>query len=177
MCALYQGVPVDTTIGFSALNGLVMGTLCGAIDPGILIYFMRRGMDVADLEELLYCRCRLLGVSGISSDMGDPLTRSDPSARQAIEIFVFRVVREIYVLAATMAGLDVIVFTAGIGENAGVICALVCSRLQWLGVQVDPTANNVNGLRINALSSKVDVFVIPTGEELVTARHTTALLS
>jgi len=177
LCALKDGRSVDTTMGLTALDGLVMGTRCGALDPGVLPYLMRQhGMDAAGLEDLLYCKSGLLGVSGISADMRVLLASDDPRAREAIDLFVFRIAREIGALAASLGGLDGLVFTAGIGENSPEIRRLVCARTAWLGVSLDEAVNNGHGPLINAPGSRVAVWAIPTDEEAMIARHTIALL-
>jgi acetate kinase len=177
LCALHDGRSQDTTMGFSTLDGLVMGTRCGALDPGILLHLMRQGMDVGALEELVYQHSGLLGVSGISDDMRALLVSSDPHAKEAIDLFAFRVAREVGALAATLDGLDGIVFTAGIGENSPEIRGLICARLAWLGLSLDPVANSEGRCLISAPASRVVVWVVPTDEEAVIARHTIALLT
>lgn len=156
-----------------------MGTRCGSLDPGVLIYLLReRNYDAATLEHLLYHESGLLGLSGgLSSDMRD-LSNSDSAlAREAIEVFVHRLVREIGALAATAGGFDALVFTGGIGEHAPLIRAATCAALHWLGVELDSTANAANALRLHSAHSRVGVWMIPTDEELVIARHCVQLLS
>lgn len=177
LCALYGGQSVDTTMGFSALDGLVMGTRCGALDPGIILHLMRQGMSAAALEDLLYSRSGLLGVSEISSDMRTLLASPDPRAREAIDLFVSRIVREIGALAAMLGGLDGLVFTGGIGENAAEIRRLVSARLTWLGLSLDAAANMAHQPLISMSTSGVAAWVIPTDEELVIARQTISLLA
>ncbi len=173
LCAMHAGESVDTTMGFTALDGLPMGTRCGALDPGVLLYLLQeKGMDTAAVEKLLYHRSGLLGVSGLSSDMRILLRSPEPRAAAAIEVFVFRIAREIAALAATLGGLDGIVFTAGIGEHAPKIRRLVCERASWLGVKLDLQANRTGEPRISASDSHVAVWVIPTNEEAMIARHT-----
>jgi acetate kinase len=177
LCALADGVSMDTTMGFTPLDGLVMGTRCGAIDPGCLLYLMReRHMDAAALEDLLYRRSGLKGVSGISSDMRDLLASKDPRAEEAIDLFTFHVAREMAALCATLGGLDGLVFTAGIGENAPEIRRRICERAAWMGIALDPAANRANASVVSASHSAVAVWVIPTDEELMIARYAKALL-
>jgi acetate kinase len=170
-----DGRSVDTSMGFSALDGLVMGTRCGALDPGVLLYLMRQGLDAAALEEMLYSHAGLLGVSGISDDMRILLASESPRAADAIDLFVFRAVREAAALVSSMGGLDGIVFTAGIGENSPEIRRRICERLSWLGLTIDSAANEENRLEIQALSSRIRAWVVPTDEELVIARGTFSL--
>ena len=177
MCALSAGRSVATTMGFTALDGLAMGTRCGAIDPGVLLYLMdERRMDARALEQLLYRESGLLGVSGLSSDMRELLASPDPRAREAVDLFCYRIVRELGSLAAALGGLDAIVFTAGIGEHAAPVRAAVCRDAAWLGVEMDAEANAAKGPRISTAASRVAVWVIPTDEELMIARHTRAFL-
>jgi len=178
MCACRFGQSAATTMGFTPLDGLMMGTRTGAIDPGVLVYLMdRHQMDARALEKLLYHESGLLGVSGLSSDMRTLLTSSDPRAAEAVELFVYRIRRELGSLAATLGGLDAIVFTGGIGENAPPIRAKVCQNAGWLGVELNDAANIAGGPRISTANSKVAVWVIPTNEELMIARHTRKLLA
>jgi acetate kinase len=173
LCALDAGKSVDTTMGFTALDGLPMGTRCGALDPGVLLYLLQeRGMDAAAIEDLLYRRSGLLGISGVSGDMRVLLASADPRAAEAIEFFVFRIARELAALAATLRGLDGIVFTAGIGERAPEIRRRVCELAAWLGVVLDEDANVANRPLVSAADSPVAVWVIPTDEEAMIARHT-----
>ena len=177
LCAMDGGRSVDTTMGFTPLDGLVMGTRCGAIDPGVILYLLRQHeMTVAELEDLLYHRSGLLGVSGISNDVRTLLADDAPAAREALELFAFHVARQTGALTATLGGLDGFVFTAGIGENAPTIRSDICDRLHWLGVVLDETANLRGTGRISTLDSVVEVWVIPTDEELMIARHTAATL-
>ena len=174
LCAMRNGRSVDTTMGFTALDGLVMGTRCGSIDPGVLLYLLQQhGMDAAQLEDLLYRRSGLLGVSGgLASDMRTLLASDAAAAGEAIELFVFRIAREFGALGASMGGVDGLVFTAGIGEHAPAIRRAVCARLGWLGVRIDETANARNALTISTPDSRLAVHVIPTDEEAMIARHT-----
>jgi acetate kinase len=178
LCALREGRSVDTTMGFTPLDGLVMGTRCGDLDPGVVLYLQRRyELFVDQVEDLLYRRSGLLGVSGaIASDMRALLASTDPRAKEAIDLFVFRAVREIGALAGTLGGLDGLVFTAGIGEHAAEIRGMICGRLAWLGVVLDPEANARHAACIGAPASSVAVWVIPTDEELMVARHTLAAI-
>ena len=173
LCALRDGVSIDTTMGFTALDGLMMGTRCGTIDPGVILYMLQqKGLPAAEIETLLYQRSGLLGVSGISSDMRVLLESRTPEAREAVELFVFRIAREAAALAGSLGGLDGFVFTAGIGEHAAPIRAAVCKRLAWLGVALDPAANARHADRISARDAPVEVRVIPTDEEAMIVRHT-----
>jgi acetate kinase len=178
MCALRGGQSVAGTMGFTALDGLPMGTRCGALDPGVLLYLMdQHGLDVRALEKLLYQQCGLLGVSGISSDMRTLLASSEPRAAEAIDLFVYRIGRELGSLAAALGGLDALVFTGGIGENAAAIRARVCRDAAWLGLELDESANDARGPRISRPDSRVTAWVIPTNEELMIAQHTRRLLA
>ncbi len=177
MCALHGGRSVATSMGFTALEGLPMGTRCGSLDPGIVLYLLNElGMDTRAVEQLLYHRSGLLGVSGVSSDMRTLLASDDPRAKCAVDLFVCRIGREIGSLAAALGGVDALVFTAGIGEHACVVRERVCRMSAWLGVEIDAIANSTDGPRISAGTSRVAVWVIPTNEELIIARHTLALL-
>ncbi|HEX7646880.1 MAG TPA: acetate/propionate family kinase [Noviherbaspirillum sp.] len=173
MCAITSGRSVATTMGFSALDGLPMGTRCGNIDPGILLYLMREHhLDAEAIEQMLYRESGLLGVSNLSADMRDLLTSEDASAHEAIELFIYRIGREIGSLAAAMQGLDAIVFTAGIGEHASAVRAKACAMAAWLGVALDEAANEAGARCISRPESKVSVWVIPTDEEFMIACHT-----
>jgi acetate kinase len=176
MCAMSGGKSVATTMGFTAVDGLPMGTRSGTLDPGVVLYLMQElHMDPGTIESLLYQESGLLGVSGVSSDMRALLESSDPRAKFAIDLFVYRIGRELGSLAAALGGLDAIVFTAGIGEHAVAVRQAVCSQAGWLGVDLDTQANTTGGPRISTASSRVAVWVIPTNEELMIARHTRAL--
>ena len=178
LCALLNGASVATTFGFSVLDGLVMATRCGSLDPGVILYLGRQGYSFADIEEMLYNRSGLLGVSGISEDIRVLLASTDVHAREAIELFTYRLAIEIAGMAAALGGLDGIVFTAGIGAHSPEIRAAVCERLAWLGVRLDPAANHAGEFCISAASSYVDVRVMATDEEAMIARHVSnALLS
>ena len=176
MCGLEASRSVASTMGFTALDGLPMGTRCGAIDPGVLLYLMdQRGMDARAIEKLLYNQSGLLGVSGISSDMRKLLGSDDARARLAVDVYTYRIRREMGSLAAALGGVDAIAFTAGIGENSAEIRARICRDAAWLGVELDAAANAQGGPRISTPGSRVNVWVIPTNEELMIARHTQRL--
>ena len=178
MCALQEGRSVATTMSFTALDGLVMGTRCGSIDPGVLLYLMdRHHMDSRALEHLLYEQSGLLGVSGESSDMRVLLASADPHAAQALDLFVYRIHRELGSLAAALRGLDALVFTGGIGEHAAPIRARVCLDAAWLGIDLDADANARGNRCISRPGSRVSAWVIPTDEEAMIALHTRRLLS
>ena len=178
MCALLAGKSAASTMGFTALDGLPMGTRCGAVDPGVLLYLLDRyGMDARGLEKLLYHESGLLGVSGISSDMRALLASGDAHAAEAVDLFVYRIVREIGSLAAALGGLDALVFTAGIGENTPSIRARVCRAVAWLGIELDESANTDGGPRISRAGSRTSAWVLPTNEELMIALHTRAALA
>jgi acetate kinase len=178
MCALQGGRSVASTMGFTAVDGLPMGTRCGALDPGVILYLIdQRGMDVRAIEKMVYSQSGLLGVSGISSDMRALLASDDPRARTAIDLDVYRMRRELGSLAAALGGLDAIVFTAGIGEHAAEIRRRVCEDAAWLGVELDPAANAQDGPRISTPGSRVAAWVVPTNEELMIARHARTLIA
>ncbi|MFZ9561405.1 MAG: acetate/propionate family kinase [Burkholderiales bacterium] len=177
LCAMHQRRSIATTMGFSTLDGLVMGTRCGSIDPGVLFYLMHeRKMSSAAVEDLLYRQSGLLGVSGISNDMRALLDSSDPRAAEAVAQFVYRAALEAGALTAALEGLDALIFTGGIGEHAVAIRTQICAKLAWLGIEMDPAANAGNALRISTAASQVAVCVIPTDEEAVIARHPARLL-
>lgn len=177
MCAVRGGKSVANTMGFTALDGLPMGTRCGALDPGVVLYLMSEfAMDLKEVEELLYHRSGLLGVSGISSDMRTLETSGEQGANDAIELFVHAIKRQLGALAATLGGLDGIVFTAGIGENSALLRERVCRDAGWLGVELDDAANRTGSGRISTATSAVSAWVIPTDEEAVIAGHTLRLL-
>jgi acetate kinase len=160
-------------MGFTALDGLPMGTRCGQLDPGVVLYLlMQKGYSPKDVEQLLYQRAGLRGLSGISNDVRDLLESDDPRARLALDYLVYRVAREIGSLAAAMNGIDAVVFTAGIGENSPDIRARICARASWLGLQVDDVANGGGGPRITVPGAVVSAWVIPTDEEGMIAEHT-----
>ena len=177
LCALREGKSVDSTLGFTALDGLCMGTRPGALDPGVVLHlFQGLKLSAKEVETLLYKKSGLLGISGISNDMRDLLGRSEPDARLAVDYFVYRVAKEIGALTAVLGGLDGLVFTAGIGENSPEIRKRICDACAWLGVELNEGANQKRGPEISTAHSKVSVWVIPTNEELMIARHTGALL-
>jgi acetate kinase len=177
MCAMKGGQSVATTMSFTALDGLVMGTRCGAIDAGVLLYLMdRHGMDAGSLQQLLYEKSGLLGVSGISSDMRELLASSESRAAEAVDLFVYRIGRELGSLAAALGGLDALVFTGGIGENAVSIRRRVCRDARWLGLELDEEPNAKGGPCISRGESGVSAWVIPTNEELMIALHTRRVL-
>ena len=178
LCAMRDGKSLDTTMGLTPLDGLMMGTRCGAIDPGVLLYLQRQqGMSTEEIEHLLYQESGLLGVSGLSADMRVLLASDDPAAAEAIDLFTFRVAREVAAMANTLGGLGCLVFTGGIGENSKQVRQQVCDRLQWLGVSLDPSANNRASQSAGASNSQVDILIIPTSEETTIARHCAANLS
>jgi len=177
MCALRSGRSVASTMGFTAVDGLPMGTRCGAIDPGVILYLMeQRGMSARAVEKLIYNESGLLGVSGISSDMRTLLASGEPRAKLAVDLYVYRIGRELGSLAAALQGLDAIVFTAGIGENSAALRERVCRDAAWLGLELDADANAKGGPRISTAASRVAAWVVPTNEELMIARHTRGLL-
>jgi len=177
LCALHEGRSVANTMGFTAVDGLMMGTRCGSIDPGVLVYLMdEHRMDARGLEDLIYRQSGLLGVSGISSDMRTLRASQDPAAAEAIALFVYRIVREIGSLAAALAGLDALVFTAGIGENDAATRAEVVAGCRWLGIVLDAERNGSGRTRISADGAAASAWVVPTDEEQIIARHTAAVL-
>jgi acetate kinase len=177
MCALAGGRSVASTMGFTAADGLPMGTRCGSLDPGVVLYCLDElKMDARAIERLIYQESGLLGVSGISSDMRALEASAAPEAREAIELFAYRIGRELGSLAAALGGLDAIVFTAGIGEHSALVRELVARRAAWLGLELDAAANASHGPRISTLRSRVAAWVLPTDEEQVIARGTLALL-
>lgn len=175
MCAMQNRQSIATTMGFTALDGLPMGTRCGNLDPGVVTYLMQQGMSYDDITQLLYNQSGLLGVSGISSDMRTLLQSADPKAKFALDLFVYQITRQLGSLAAALDGLDGLIFTGGIGENAAAIRASVCAQAEWLGVRLNTQANQQNLAKISASDSKVFVYTIPTNEELVIAQHTWGL--
>ena len=178
MCAMLERKSITSTMGFTAIDGLMMGTRTGAIDPGVLLYLMdNKGMNSKDLTRLLYKESGLLGVSGISQDMRTLLASDQPEAEEAIELYCFRILREIGSLAAAIGGLDALVFTGGIGEHSAEVRRRVCSRLGWLGVSLDQSNNGEDQLRISTADSTIDVLVIPTNEEWMIAHHAQTLLA
>jgi acetate kinase len=176
MCALHDGRSVDSTMGFTALDGLPMGTRPGQLDPGVVLYlFAQKGMSASQVSDLLYKESGLKGLSGISNDMRDLLGSDDARAAFAIDHFVHRCAMNVGMLAAALGGLDAFVFTAGVGENSAHIRARVAERLGWLGAELDPVANGAGAVQVSTAASRVALYVIPTDEELMIARHTLAL--
>lgn len=177
LCAMHHGCSIDTTMGFTVLDGLMMGTRCGSIDPGVVLYLQQGfGLSASAVEHMLYHESGLLGVSGVSHDMRTLLASGDPFAREAIDLFVYRVVKETGAMASALGGLDALVFSAGIGERAPAIRAEVCKALAWLGLECDPVANERNDTLISTRRSAVHIFVIPTDEEAMIAAHTADLV-
>ena len=177
MAAIRDGKCVATTMGFSTLDGLVMGTRPGAIDPGVLLHLLQGGMSREELERLLYHESGVKGVSGLTADMKTLLESAEPKAKLAIDLYCYRIKRELGSLAATLGGLDALVFTGGVGENAAPIRSQVCKDAAWLGLQLDEAANKSGGPQISTASSRVAAWIVPTDEELAIARHTQALLA
>jgi acetate kinase len=176
LCALQGGRSVATTTGFSTLDGLVMATRCGALDPGVIFYLAREGRSLVDIEAMLFDQSGLLGVSGLSGDMRVLLASADPHARQALDLFIYRIACDTAAMATAMGGIDGLVFTAGIGQHAPEIRAEVCRRLVWLGVVLDDAANLRGDALISSADSRVVVGVMTTDEEAMIARHTRATL-
>ncbi len=177
MCAMAGRRSIATTMGFSALDGLMMGTRCGALDPGVILYLLdHERMSSREISLLLYEKSGLLGVSGASDDMRDLLSSQDVHAAEAIDLFVYRIVRELGSLVAALGGIDAMVFTGGIGEHASEIRARVCRQATWLGARLDDAANTTGHPRINSTDSAISILALPTDEEWVIARHTRALV-
>lgn len=177
LCAVHQGRSVASTMGFTAVDGLMMGTRCGAIDPGVILYLMDSyGMDAREIENLIYRQSGLLGVSGISSDMRTLRASSNPAASEAIALFTYRIGREIGSLAAALGGVDALIFTGGIGENDAATRAGVCEGCRWLGLELDSARNQSGATCISPDVSRMSAWVIPTDEELMVARHTVSIL-
>jgi acetate kinase len=177
LCALKGGRSVDSSLGFTALDGLCMGTRPGAVDPGVVLYlFQNLGLTSKEVETLLYKKSGLLGISGISSDMRELLKSGEPRARLAVDYFVYQAAKEIGAMAAVLGGIDGLVFTAGIGENSPEIRRRIACSCAWLGVELDQEANIATAPRISARGSKVSAWVIPTNEEMMIARHTGMML-
>ncbi len=178
LCALKAGRSIDSTMGFTALDGLPMGTRCGALDAGVVIHLLReKGMAADEVEALLYHDSGLRGLSGISSDVRELLASPEPAAKRALDYFVYQIARHLGALAAVLEGVDAVVFTAGIGEHSAEIRARICARLSWLGLHLDAAANRDGGPRISAPDSPISAWVIPTDEEMMIGRHTLALTS
>ena len=178
LCALHRRKSIATTMGFTALDGLMMSRRCGALDPGVILYLLQqKGMSADTVADLLYHDSGLYGVSGISDDMRTLLASSDPHAAEAIDLFVYRIGRELGSLAAALGGLDALVFTAGIGEHAPEIRRRVCEDAAWLGIELDPGENARGGPRLTRPASRASAWVIPTDEDLMIARHSWQLLA
>ncbi|MGO8917536.1 MAG: acetate/propionate family kinase [Stellaceae bacterium] len=177
MCAVDRGRSVASTMGFTAVDGLPMGTRTGALDPGVILYLLQHeGMDADTIEDLIYRRSGLLGVSGLSSDMRTLLASDAPAAKEAVDLFVYRIGRELGSLVAALGGLDALVFTGGIGEHAAAIRARVCRAAHWIGIALDEAANARGGPRLSRPGSAVSAWVVPTDENLMVARHARHLL-
>lgn len=177
MCAVQGGKSIASTMGFTAVDGLPMGTRCGSLDPGVILYLADElKMDTRAIEKLLYQQSGLLGVSGLSSDMRTLLGSADPKAKFAVELFVYRVGRELGSLAAALGGLDALVFTAGIGEHSATIREKICQAAAWFGLELDLVANSIGGPCVSKAESRIPVWVIPANEELMIARHTRRIL-
>ena len=178
LCAVRDGRSVASTMGFTAVDGLMMGTRSGALDPGVLLYLMQeRGFDAVDIEDLLYRRSGLLGVSGLASDMRTLRQSRAPEATEAIALFIYRIVREIGSMVAALGGLDALIFTAGIGEHDAATRAEVVSGCAWLGLTLDEARNQAGGGRISSEASRVSAWVVPTDEERMISRYTSELVS
>jgi acetate kinase len=170
LCALRDGRSIETTFGFSALDGLLMGTRCGSLDPGAILHLLDvDGMGVEELEDLLYRKSGLLGVSGISHDMRDLLMSDSPQAEDAIELFVYRIVQQVGALYSVLGGLDALVFTGGIGEHAAAIRARIAARLAWTGLQLDPHANASSAADLHSTESTLPCLIVGCDEERVIA--------
>lgn len=177
LCAIREGRSIDSTFGFTALDGLCMGTRPGALDPGVVLYlFQNLKLSPKEVESLLYKKSGLLGISGFSNDMRDLIDRNDPAAILAVDYFIYRAAKEIGALTAVLNGLDGLVFTAGIGENSPEIRKRICEASSWLGITLNQKANENKETKISDSMSKVSVWMIPTNEELMIARHTRRLL-
>jgi len=178
MCALRDGESIECTLGFSALDGLPMGTRTGPLDPGVILYLMQvLKMNADAIEKLLYRKSGLLGVSGISNDMRHLLASEAPNAEEAVELFTYHIAKQLGALTAALQGIDALVFTAGIGEHAAAIREQVCRKAEWLGIDLDPAANKAHGPRISTEDSPVSAWVIPTNEERMIAIHTAGLMN
>jgi acetate kinase len=178
MCALRGGRSIESSMGFTAVDGLPMGTRTGALDPGVLLYLLQtEGWDAKRIETLLYKESGLLGVSGVSNDMRALLASAEVGAHRAVELFCYAIAKQLGALAAALGGIDALVFTAGIGEHAVAIREDVCRRAEWLGVRLDAAANRAGGPRITTAASPTSAWVIPTDEEKMIAIHTRTLLA
>jgi acetate kinase len=177
MCALHAGRSVESTMGFTALDGLPMGTRPGQIDPGVVLYLLeQKRMSAAQVQDFLYRECGLKGLSGISNDVRELQAATDPRARFALDHFAYRIGLHAGLLAAALGGLDGFVFTAGIGENSAAVRAAVVQKLAWLGAAIDPAANEAGRVSIASADSRIGLYVIPTDEEAMIARHTLEIL-
>ncbi|SFU74774.1 acetate kinase [Nitrosomonas eutropha] len=177
LCALRQGKSIATTMGFTPLEGLPMGTRCGNLDPAVLLYLMReQQMNHDMLTDLLYRHAGLLGVSGISADMRTLLASDAPRAKHAVDLFIWQVCRQLGAMIAVLEGIDGLIFTAGIGEHAPQIRARICGHLKWLSIKLDESANQANAIRISTAESHIPVLVLPTDEESIIAHHTLRLI-
>lgn len=177
MCAMREGRSLATTMGFTALDGLMMGTRCGDLDPGAVLYSIEeKGMTAAHVSDMLYRRSGLLGASGVSPDVRELAASADPSAADAIELFIYRIVRELGSLVAALGGLDALVFTARIGEHSADIRQRVCAQCRWLGIELDVKANEAHQTKISTAQSAVSVWMTPTKEELVIAEAVARML-
>jgi len=178
LCAMKNRKSIDSTLGFTALDGLCMGTRPGTLDPGVVLYlFQTLGLTAKEVETILYKKSGLLGISGISNDMRILLDSNEPAARLSIDYFIYRITKEIGALTAVLGGLDALVFTAGVGENSALIRQKICTACGWLGVQLDETANEKKESCITTRQSKISAWVIPTNEELMIANHMRSLIS
>ena len=176
LCALKGGRSIATTMGFSTLDGLLMATRCGSLDPGVVLYLGRRGHGFAEIEDMLYRRSGLLGVSGLSGDIRELLASDQDHAREAVALFIYRIATEAGAMVSALEGLDGLVFTAGIGEHAPAVRAAICARLAWLGLRLDDAANRAGASCISTPDSGIEVRVIATDEEAMIARHTQATI-
>jgi acetate kinase len=177
MCAIHGGRSVESTMGFTALDGLPMGTRTGQIDPGVVLYLITaKGMSAAQVQDFLYRDCGLKGLSGVSNDMRELQNSSDPRAAFAVDYFIYRIALHAGMLAAALQGVDAFVFTAGIGENSTSIRSRIAARLEWLGVVLDPAENGRHAPLISRPDSRIPVYIVPTDEELMIAQHTLSLL-
>ncbi len=178
MCAIKNGKSIDSTMGFTALDGLVMGTRCGNLDPGVILFLMQyKNMSSQEIEYMLYKKSGLLGVSGISNHMKLLLENSTQPAKEAIDLYIYRIQREFGALAAVLGGIDALIFTGGIGEHAWQIRERVCSHFEWLGMVINKEQNKTNQTIISEAKSKIKIYVIPTNEEWMIANHTYHLVS
>ena len=172
MCAIYKGKSIATSMGFTTLDGLMMGTRCGSIDPGILIYLMEeKGLSMKEIKQILYKESGLLGISNITGDAKKLIASHDPKAKEALDLFCYRAVQELGSLIATLEGLDILVFTGGIGEHAAIIRKKICNHLKWLGLKLSHNKNERNAHIITTSTSKIKVCIIPTNEELMIAKR------